>query len=81
MRQAQTLIQSPPLPCPAPPCRFVFVLDGEVEVEALPAGQARVSLHANDYAFLPAGAAHGLASAAGAGLLVFERRYAVEVRT
>lgn len=57
--------------------RFLFVLDGVVEVAA---GGQRATLHADDWAYLPAHAKHSVASAAGAGLLLFERRYALKVR-
>lgn len=57
--------------------RFLFVLDGVVEVAA---GGQRATLHADDYAYLPAHAKHTVTSASGAGLLVFERRYALKVR-
>lgn len=63
-------------PPPAPPLRFLFVLDGVVEVTA--DGQT-VELRADDYAYLPAGLDHSVRSAAGAGLLLFERRYALKV--
>lgn len=56
-------------------CRFIFVLDGLVDVSA---GAATEQLHADDYAYFPAGMRHSLASQSGAGLLVFERRYALE---
>ena len=58
--------------------RFIFVLDGEVEVVA---GSERVRLHADDFAYVPPHAKHTVTSVAGAGLLLFERRYALKVRT
>lgn len=57
--------------------RFLFVLDGMVEVTA---DGKTVELRADDYAYLPAGLDHSVRSAAGAGLLLFERRYALQVR-
>ncbi|KAL4458393.1 hypothetical protein ABPG75_013258 [Micractinium tetrahymenae] len=62
----------------APPSgheRFLFVLDGVVEVTA---GEQTVQLRADDYAYLPAGMEHSVRSAAGAGLLLYERRYALK---
>lgn len=56
--------------------RFVFVLDGLVEVTA---GSETATLHADDFAYFPAHLKQSsIKSAAGAGLLVFERRYAVK---
>eukprot|EP00887_Chlorella_sp_A99_P006283 scaffold3.g6283.t1 len=55
--------------------RFLFVLDGVVEVSA---GGRSVRLHANDYAYLPAGLDHAVASTDGAGLVMFERQYSVK---
>jgi (S)-ureidoglycine aminohydrolase len=57
--------------------RFVFVLDGVVEVTV---GQETVALHADDFAYVPAHLGHKVTSAAGAGLLLFERRYALKGR-
>ena len=57
--------------------RFLFVLDGVMEVAV---GSERVTLHADDYAYLPAHAKHTISSANGAGLLLFERRYSLEAR-
>lgn len=53
------------------------MLDGVVEVTA---DGRTVELRADDYAYLPAGLDHSVRSAAGAGLLLFERRYALKVR-
>lgn len=55
---------------------FMFVLDGVVEVVA---GSERVTLHADDFAYIPAHLKHTVTSASGAGLLLFERRYALKV--
>lgn len=54
----------------------MFVLDGVVEVAA---GSERVKLHADDFAYIPAHMKHTVTSASGAGLLLFERRYALKV--
>ncbi|PSC68380.1 DNA-binding protein isoform X1 isoform C [Micractinium conductrix] len=62
-------------PPPAGHERFIFVLDGVVEVTA--SGE-KVELHADDFAFLPAGMDHSVQSVAGAGLVVYERRYALK---
>ncbi|GAB4822109.1 hypothetical protein N2152v2_009155 [Parachlorella kessleri] len=56
--------------------RFALVLDGQVTVEA--AGDSPVTLHANDFFYLPAGQAQSINSTKGAGLLVFERKYALQ---
>ena len=63
-------------PLPTTCCSFIFVLDGVVEVAA---GSERVALHANDFAYVPAHLKHSITSADGAGLLLFERRYALKV--
>lgn len=57
-------------------CRFVFVLDGTLNV-TVPSAKAVRVLHADDYAYIPAGSQHVLGSDNGAGLLLFERRYIV----
>ncbi|EFN54219.1 hypothetical protein CHLNCDRAFT_17245, partial [Chlorella variabilis] len=57
--------------------RFIFVLDGVVKVTA---GSETVTLHADDFAYVPAHMEHVVTSASGAGLLLFERRYAVNGR-
>ena len=57
-------------------CRFVFVLDGILNVTVAPARAAKV-LHADEYAYLPADMQHTLSSDSGAGLLLFERRCVV----
>lgn len=62
---------------PIRPISFIFVLDGVVEVTA--SGE-KVELHADDFAFLPAGMDHSVQSVAGAGLVVYERRYALKVQ-
>lgn len=61
-----------------PLCSFIFVLDGVVEVVA---GSERVTLHADDFAYIPAHLKHTVTSSNGAGLLLFERRYALKVGT
>ncbi len=65
---------------PAPPGheRFVFVLDGGVNVtgRGKAAGQ---TLHANDYVYHPPGDVQGLSSDHGAGLLIYERKYMLDV--
>lgn len=52
------------------------MLDGIVDVTA---GKESVQLHANDFAFFPAGQDHAITSANGAGLVVFEREYTIKV--
>ena len=52
--------------------RFVFVLEGEVELHV---GSETHRLVESDYAFLPAGLGHTLRSAAPARLSVFEKRF------
>ena len=54
--------------------RFVFVLDGQLEAEA---GSEMITLHADMFVYLPAHEPHRLFSGSGAGLLGFERRYAL----
>lgn len=53
------------------------MLDGVVKVTA---GSETVTLHADDFAYVPAHMEHVVTSASGAGLLLFERRYAVNGR-
>lgn len=65
---------SPSLPTSSASCSFIFVLDGVVEVSA---GGERATLHADGFAYLPAHLKASISSAAGAGLLVYERRYAL----
>ncbi|KAK9840600.1 hypothetical protein WJX81_003826 [Elliptochloris bilobata] len=63
----------------APPTgveRFLFVLDGAARLEAESAG-VQVDLGAGAFAYLPPDTPHCLTSTAGAGLLLFERRYAL----
>jgi glyoxylate utilization-related uncharacterized protein len=55
-------------------CRFIFVLDG---LAVATVGAASEQLHADDFAYFPADAPHSITSEKGAGLLVFERRYAI----
>ncbi|KAK9790343.1 hypothetical protein WJX73_006610 [Symbiochloris irregularis] len=57
--------------------RFVFVLDGAVKA-TLSSNKEEKLLHADDYAYFPADSANGLSSDAGAGLLIFERFYALK---
>ena len=52
------------------------MLDGAARLEAEAAGVS-AELGPGDYAYLPPDAPHRLSSAAGAGLLLFERRYAL----
>lgn len=52
------------------------MLDGVVEVTV---GEEKVELRADDFAYLPAHLDHSVRSAAGAGVLLFERRYALKV--
>lgn len=59
--------------------RFIFVLDGLVDV-AVGISKSGEQLHADDYAYFPADAPHSITSLHGAGILVFERRYALPDR-
>lgn len=59
--------------------RFVFVLDGEVKVQVPGESTSLIDLHPDDYAYFPPGLAHTILSDHGAGLLVFERIYALKV--
>jgi (S)-ureidoglycine aminohydrolase len=61
------------------PRRFIFVLDGLVDV-AVGSAKAAEQLHADDYAYFPADTPHSISSVHGAGLVVFERRYALPGR-
>ena len=54
-------------------CRFVFVLDGSLNITVDSARAAKV-LHADEYAYIPADTPHTMTSHSGAGLLLFERR-------
>lgn len=56
--------------------RFLFVLEGAALLEADAAG-VRAELGAGAFAYLPPDTPHRLSSAANAGLLLFERRYAL----
>ena len=56
--------------------RFLFVLDGAARLQAEAAG-VDAELRAGGFAYLPPDTPHRLTSAAGAGLLLFERRYAL----
>lgn len=60
-------------------CRFIFVLDGLVDI-ALADSKTEQQLHADDFAYFPADTQHSITSGHGAGLLVFERRYALHGR-
>ena len=62
------------LPCAR--ARFLFVLDGAARLQAEAAG-VDAELRAGGFAYLPPDTPHRLTSAAGAGLLLFERRYAL----
>lgn len=55
--------------------RFLFVLDGEVEVAV---GSETATLHADDFAYVPAHLQSRVLSSKGAGILLFERRYALQ---
>ena len=65
--------------CPIPllPGRFVFVLDGQVTLKTQ-AGKT-VELKHNNYAYFPPGDASKITSSSGAGLLLYERIYALKV--
>jgi (S)-ureidoglycine aminohydrolase len=52
--------------------RFVYVLDGECQ---LLGGKAPTTLGPDGYAWLPPASGHGVRAAAGARLLLFEKRY------
>ena len=53
------------------------MLDGVVEVTA---GSETVELHADDFAYIPPHIPHIVKSASGAGLVLYERRYALKVK-
>ena len=53
--------------------RFVYVLDGEIDVEA--AGETKQGLAGGGFAYLPADTKHAIRSARGARLTVFEKVY------
>jgi quercetin dioxygenase-like cupin family protein len=53
----------------------MFVLDGEVEVTV---GCEMATLHADDFAYVPAHLQSSVRSSTGAGVLLFERRYALQ---
>lgn len=55
--------------------RFVTVLDGSITIQ-LPRQQP-ITLHANEFAYLPAGQQHTITSEHGAGLVTYERVYAL----
>ncbi|BDA47841.1 (S)-ureidoglycine aminohydrolase [Coccomyxa sp. Obi] len=59
--------------------RFTFVLDGLVDV-VVGSSKSGDQLHADDYAYFPADTPHSITSLHGAGMLVFERRYALPGR-
>jgi (S)-ureidoglycine aminohydrolase len=50
----------------------VTVLDGAVSIKTS-TFKAAISIHANQFAYFPAGQAHSLSSENGAGLLIYER--------
>lgn len=58
--------------------RFVFILDGAVNASDGKASKPVAQLHADDYVYFPPDHKGALTSDKGAGLLVWERRYAVE---
>jgi len=61
--------------------RFIFILDGQVSLISLDQkttfGDAATELHADQFAYFPADFKHSVHSKSGAGLLVYERRYAM----
>ena len=58
--------------------RFVFVMDGTIQAQCTAKGQgSALDLHADSYVYFPAHQRHTLRSKSGAGLLIFERRYAL----
>lgn len=56
--------------------RFMFILDGVVQASINKKGA--VSLHADQYAYLPPNTKYTVTSEHGAGLLIYERKYAIE---
>mmetsp|Transcript_19431 Transcript_19431/g.58706 ORF Transcript_19431/g.58706 Transcript_19431/m.58706 type:complete len:317 (+) Transcript_19431:253-1203(+) len=60
--------------------RFVFVLDGVLEIEQLGTliGGNKATLYGDDYVYQPPGDTHQLVSSTGAGLIVFEREYSIK---
>lgn len=61
-------------PPPAGHERFVFFLDGAANLT-----RSSRTLHANSYSYFPPGDAQGLTTDHGAGLLVYERKYTLQV--
>ncbi|KAH7619350.1 putative (S)-ureidoglycine aminohydrolase [Nannochloris sp. 'desiccata'] len=65
--------------------RLVFIMDGVVTVTIPPAAVKKgspklpplLTLHADQFAYFPPGLQHTLTSESGAGVLVYERRYAI----
>lgn len=61
--------------------RFVLVLDGEITINVAKSSrmgkETSFSLHANQFVYFPSNLQHSLSSIAGAGLLVYERYYAI----
>lgn len=55
--------------------RFIFVLDGELELSY---SKQNIALHADDFAYLPADTQHSLQSSQGAGLVIYERAYGIQ---
>lgn len=62
-------------PPPAGHERFVFFLDGAANLT-----RTGRTLHANSYSYFPPGDTQGLTTDHGAGLLVYERQYSLNVR-
>ena len=62
---------------PLPPSRFVLVMDGQITIKT--STGKTLELKQNDYAYFPPGDASKITSSAGAGLLLYERMYALKV--
>ncbi|KAL3134040.1 hypothetical protein ABBQ32_008472 [Trebouxia sp. C0010 RCD-2024] len=55
--------------------RLIFVLDGVVKLYH---GSKTTALHADDYAYMPPDTPHSLHADQGAGVLIYERVYAIQ---
>mmetsp|Transcript_64 Transcript_64/g.177 ORF Transcript_64/g.177 Transcript_64/m.177 type:complete len:300 (-) Transcript_64:234-1133(-) len=74
------LVNMSPAASSAPPGspaveRFMFVIQGEVSVEA---NGKKLSLPSDHYAYFPPSMSHSITSSASAQLVVFERKYGIE---
>lgn len=58
-------------------CRFVFTIQGSLQVSD--GSKVLATLTADSYAYLPPNSTAWLVSQEGCGLVVFERKYALQV--